>query len=119
MLNRFFVSNYIVSVNGDRQYIGCHKYTSEEIGKWLNLLRTQSGNSEGIRLRKLWHTDHPSIQGPWTPYTFRDPALNLVEYPNQELGKPLYQAETATEKLLEIFKKQQQNVQDLESNRGQ
>ncbi|GJQ72888.1 putative 39S ribosomal protein L43 [Trypoxylus dichotomus] len=90
-------------LNGDKQYINCHNYTCEEVMKWLNLLRTQAGNSEG----------------PWTPYTFRDPVLNLAEFPNEELGKPLYQAQSATEKLLEIFEKQKRNIKDLENNRGE
>ncbi|KRT80435.1 hypothetical protein AMK59_6986 [Oryctes borbonicus] len=104
-------------LNGDRQYINCYSYTCEEVTKWLNLLKTQTGTNEGIRLRKLWHTDHPSIQGPWTPYTFRDPALNLANFPNEELGKPLHQTQSATEKLLEIFEKQKRNIKDLETNR--
>lgn len=86
------------------------------MSKWLNLLRTQAGNNDNIRLRKLWHTDHPSIQGPWTPYTFREPALNLVDFPNEELSKPLYVEPSATEKLLEIFKEQQRNLNILEKN---
>ncbi|KAK9729226.1 Mitochondrial ribosomal protein L51 / S25 / CI-B8 domain [Popillia japonica] len=103
-------------LNGERQYVNCHNYTSEEVSKWLNLLRTQAGNNDNIRLRKLWHTDHPSIQGPWTPYTFREPALNLVDFPNEELSKPLYVEPSATEKLLEIFKEQQRNLNILEKN---
>lgn len=110
-------SNFIV--NGDKQYIHCPNFTSEEVSKWLNLLRTQAGNSENYRLRKLWHTDHPSIQGPWTPYTFKDPAQNLVSFPNAELGNVLHQPQTATQKLLDIFKDQQKNIKDLESNRGE
>lgn len=89
------------------------------MSKWLNLLRTQAGNNDNIRLRKLWHTDHPSIQGPWTPYTFREPALNLVDFPNEELSKPLYVEPSATEKLLEIFKEQQRNLNILEKNQGE
>ncbi|KAF5281076.1 hypothetical protein FQR65_LT14872 [Abscondita terminalis] len=67
-------------LNGDKQTIFCHNFSRDEIGKWLNLVKTQSGNHDGTRLRKLWHTEHPSIQGPWTPYTFRDPQLNLVDF---------------------------------------
>ena len=90
-------------MNGDKQWVSCHNYSKQDISKWLNLLRTQSGNTTGFRLRKLQHTDHPSIQGPWTPYTFKDPAENLAEYPNTELSKPKIQLKTATDELLEIF----------------
>lgn len=58
-----------------------------------------------MRLYKMWHTDHPSIQGPWTPYTFRDPAINLATYPNEELSQ-CYQPKSATEQLLELYEKQ-------------
>lgn len=34
------------------------------------------------RLRKYQHTDHPSIQGPWTPWTHRDPEINITEFPS-------------------------------------
>lgn len=85
----------------------------------MNLLRTQSGSHEGIRLRKLWHTDVPSIQGPWTPYTFADPALNLTQFPDPKLSEPLQKPKTATEQLLEMFKEQQKNVGELDENRGE
>ncbi|KAB0801845.1 hypothetical protein PPYR_04031 [Photinus pyralis] len=92
-------------LNGDQQSIYCRNFSREEISKWLNLLLSQSGNHDGTRLRKLWHTEHPSIQGPWTPYTFRDPMLNLVKFPNADLSKVLNQPKTATEQLLELFEK--------------
>lgn len=95
-------------MNGDKQWIMCRNFSRDEITKWMNLLKTQSKNNEGVRLRKLQHTDFPSIQGPWTPYTFKDPTENIVEYPNKELSKPLIHRKTATEELLEIFNK---NVQ--------
>lgn len=71
-----------------------------------------------MRLRKLWHTDIPSIQGPWTPYTFREPKMNLMKFPNEELSKaPVYE-KTATEKLMEIFKKEQ-SMKKLENNKAE
>ncbi|XP_076049561.1 large ribosomal subunit protein mL43-like [Oratosquilla oratoria] len=33
------------------------------------------------RLRKYQHTDFPSVQGPWTPWTHRHPAVNSVTFP--------------------------------------
>lgn len=105
-LTRLHISLYI-SVNGDKETISCHNITREEILKWLNLLRTQSGNSKDFRLRKLWHTDSPSIQGPWTPFTFRDPKTNLAEFPNKELSKPVFLPKSATEELVELFQQQQ------------
>lgn len=104
-------------MNGERQWISCHNYTKEEITKWLELLKRQSGEFHGMRLRKLQHTDYPSIQGPWTPYTFRDPALNLAEFPNEELSRKLHQPPSASDELLEIFKRQQ--LSDLDNKRAE
>lgn len=58
-------------VNGETQWINARQFTDDEVLKWLNLLKSQASNRSGVRLRKLIHTDNPSIQGPWTPYTFR------------------------------------------------
>lgn len=102
----FNFKTYYILVNGDKQWISCKDLTKEEIIKWMELIRTQAGNTTGMRYRKLSHTDFPSIQGPWTPYTFRDPALNLAEFPNDELSKPAVVPRTATEDLIEMFKKQ-------------
>lgn len=93
-------------MNGEKQWISCKGLTKEEIIKWMELIRTQSGNTTGLRYRKLQHTDFPSIQGPWTPYTFRDPKLNLAEFPSTDLSKPAVIEKSATEDLLDIFKKQ-------------
>lgn len=91
-------------MNGETQWVNCRNFSNEEILKWITLLKTQQSNTTGIRYRKLWHTDVPSIQGPWTPYTFRDTQLNLAKFPNKELSEPLGLEKTTTEKLEEMFK---------------
>ncbi|KAJ3627739.1 hypothetical protein MTP99_015091 [Tenebrio molitor] len=83
-------------LNGEKQWISCRNLTKEEITKWLTLLKTQSGNH----------------QGPWTPYTFKDPAENIVEYPNKELSKARILHKTATEELLEIFNRQAEDPEN-------
>lgn len=75
-------------------------------------MRTQAGNSKNSRLRKLWHTDSPSIQGTWTPFTFRDPQLNLAKFPDKNLGKPVFLPPSATEQLIELFQQQQIAAQE-------
>ncbi|KAL3278814.1 hypothetical protein HHI36_016336 [Cryptolaemus montrouzieri] len=92
-------------LNGDKQWINCRNFTKVEIFKWLNLLKTQQGDTTGLRFRKLWHTEMPSIQGPWTPYTFRPSSLNLISFPNEDLSKAP-EEESATDKLIELYKKQ-------------
>lgn len=93
-------------VNGDRQWINCRNNTSEEITKWIDLLRGQNGDSSSFRLRKMWHTDQPSIQGPWTPFTHRAPELNLVRFPADDLSRPLDVQPSATEQLIRLFEQQ-------------
>lgn len=88
------------------------KLPAEEIIKWLELKRTQSGDSSAIRYRKHWHTDIPSIQGPWSPFTHRNPLFNLAKYPDTSLGEQLNKEQTATEKLIELFKAQQIQAKD-------
>lgn len=93
-------------MNGERQWLSCRNFSSPEIRKWLELLRTQKGETGALRFRKMWHTDVPSIQGPWTPWTHRVAADNLVVYPDIESSAAVKLEPTATEKLIEMFKDQ-------------
>uniref|UniRef100_A0A336MK23 Large ribosomal subunit protein mL43 n=1 Tax=Culicoides sonorensis TaxID=179676 RepID=A0A336MK23_CULSO len=93
-------------LNGERQWVSCRNFTSQEIQKWLELMKTQNGETGAMRYRKMWHTDIPSIQGPWTPWTHKAPEMNLVTYPDEASSKALQLEPTATEKLIEIFKQQ-------------
>lgn len=74
--------SYLLSflVNGEDEYIGVSKMPRDEIVKWLDYLRKRPGIPE-MKYLKMWHTDTPSIQGVWSPFTHRNPALNLVEFP--------------------------------------
>ena len=47
----------------------------------MEYLRTKSGGYPKMLLKDQ-HTDHPSIQGAWTPFTHRDPSLNVEKFPN-------------------------------------
>nr|XP_020646561.1 39S ribosomal protein L43, mitochondrial [Pogona vitticeps] len=49
--------------------------TPEEIAKIIEKLTNQSG-LEIIRIRKPFHTDNPSVQGQWHPFTNKPSALN-------------------------------------------
>lgn len=92
-------------MNGDTQWINCRNNTLVEINKWIQLLQSQNGDNS-IRMRKSWHTEIPSIQGPWTPFTHKDPSLNLESFPNQLQSQPIDVDKSATEKLLELFEQQ-------------
>lgn len=93
-------------MNGERQWLNCRNCTAEEARKWIELLRTQNGEAGAVRYRKMWHTDVPSIQGPWTPWSHKAPQQNLVVYPDAESSRAIQLEPTATEKLIELFKQQ-------------
>ncbi|XP_026725548.1 39S ribosomal protein L43, mitochondrial [Trichoplusia ni] len=93
-------------LNGDRVWMSCHNKTHEEITKWIEVCRTQQGNNADTRLRKYQYTDHPSIQGPWTPFTFKDPELNTTVLPNTKFGANNRLPISATEQLRLMFEKQ-------------
>lgn len=93
-------------LNGDRHWLPVRSFTEEQLTKWIDLLRTQNANSSAIRLRKHWHTNFPSIQGVWTPYTHKNPELNTATFPNRKFSLPVDVEKTATEILLEMFQKQ-------------
>ncbi len=80
-----------------------HMLPEEQICQWVEHFRTRSG-VDIVRLRQDWHTDHPSIQGIWTPFTNRDTRLNVTEFPSEELGRCPNVQPSATEKLLEYAK---------------
>ncbi|XP_045594417.1 large ribosomal subunit protein mL43 [Procambarus clarkii] len=92
-------------LNGGEEYISTHKQTYEEIKKWVEYLRTRSGYPVEL-LRKYQHTDHPSIQGAWTPWIHRDPIINIAEYPNEELSAAIKTEKTGTDQILELVERQ-------------
>ncbi len=67
----------------------------------------------------MWHTEKPSIQGPWTPFTHKSPESNLVVFPDDKLSQPLDIEKTATEKLMELFKEQKLAEQNLDAKQAE
>lgn len=51
--------------------------TAPQISELLTKLTNQSG-LEIIRIRKPFHTDSPSIQGQWHPFTNRPPCIGAI-----------------------------------------
>ncbi|KAG7267649.1 hypothetical protein CRUP_002017 [Coryphaenoides rupestris] len=52
--------------------------TSKEISEILTQMANQSG-LDIIRIRKPFHTDNPSIQGQWHPFTHRPPSIGPIK----------------------------------------
>jgi len=101
-----FVAEYL---NGERSVISCHNFTSQQMVKWLNLYTTRSGIPL-MKYLKMWHTECPSVQGVWSPFTNMDPALNVTRFPSEEFSKPAWEEKSATEELLEMVKNQKISV---------
>lgn len=93
-------------MDGSREWLNCRNATNENVLKWVEFLKSQNGSSSSTRLRKMWHTDKPSIQGPWTPFTLRCKESQTINYPNSDQSRSLDFEKSATEKLMEIFKEQ-------------
>ncbi|OAD52087.1 39S ribosomal protein L43, mitochondrial, partial [Eufriesea mexicana] len=106
-------------LNGETHWICVAQYSREDVIQWMELLKTQYHNGPDYRLMKLWHTDFPSIQGPWTPFTFKDPSLNQVEFPDKKVGKYIEVKPTATEELIRLFHEQQEAEKLNEENKNQ
>ncbi|KAL8187431.1 UNVERIFIED_CONTAM: hypothetical protein K2H54_048596 [Gekko kuhli] len=61
--------------------------TADEVAEIIQTLANQSG-LEIIRIRKPFHTDNPSIQGQWHPFTNKRSVLNVQEIGQQCLSSP-------------------------------
>lgn len=57
--------------------------TSPQISELLTKLTSQSG-LDIIRIRKPFHTDNPSIQGQWHPFTNRPPSIGPIRPQKQD-----------------------------------
>lgn len=73
------------AVNGTvREEIITNK-TSSQVSELLTKLTNQSG-LDIIRIRKPFHTDSPSIQGQWHPFTNRPPSIGPIR-PQQPVAR--------------------------------
>ncbi|KOC62642.1 39S ribosomal protein L43, mitochondrial [Habropoda laboriosa] len=94
-------------LNGEVHWMCVGNYSREDVIQWMELMKTQYHNGSEYRLLRMWHTDFPSIQEPWSPYTFKDPAFNTAKLPDKKLGEYVKLEPTATEQLINLFKDQQ------------
>ena len=70
-----------VSVNGEKHRMVINKCKRQEVKEWMDVFRNSSGKEYQVQL-KYEHSDYPSIQGAWTPFTNMDPAMNLADMPD-------------------------------------
>ena len=102
-------------MNGNKVDIQVNNFNKEEICKWVEHLRTRSG-ADIVRLRRMWHTDTPSIQGVWTPFTNRDRATAAAQFPNKALSVCLPEELTASAKLIELSKQRKLDLATVKQN---
>jgi len=96
-----------VAVNGEKHELNCKDFDGFQVGQFLNLYTKMSGKSE-TRLVNYQYTNHPSIQGPWTPWTNKDPEMAVADLINDKKWSVKANMEpSATEMVLEMFKRQQ------------
>lgn len=69
--------SFVHTVNGNvKQELVTNK-TSQQIAELITKMANQSG-LDIIRIRKPFHTDSPSIQGQWHPFTNRPPSTKPI-----------------------------------------
>jgi large subunit ribosomal protein L43 len=68
-------------VNGGREWMSVNDMPCDEITKWLEIIRTSAGYGE-MHYKTYQHTDTPSIQGIWTPFTHQPHENNVMTFPN-------------------------------------
>jgi len=101
-------------LNGEKDYQSCCNYSREEMVKYIEYLKNKSGFPIA-RLRKFWHTDNPSIQGIWSPFTNMDPKMNVRTFPDSEAFRVNVKHLSATEILLQTSK----NCSDSQAKAGE
>ncbi|CAJ0944636.1 unnamed protein product [Ranitomeya imitator] len=66
-------------LNGSIREEPINSKTAEEIAQLIQKMASQSG-LDIIRIRKPYHTDSPSIQGQWHPFTNKPTSMNLRSF---------------------------------------
>ncbi|XP_059486122.1 large ribosomal subunit protein mL43 [Neocloeon triangulifer] len=107
-------------LNGERHELNCRDFDGFQVGQFLNLYTKICGRQES-RLTNSLYTSHPSIQGPWTPWTNRDPEMAVADLMNDKKWREKANlTPTATDLVLEMFKQQQMDSQhQLEEKEAQ
>jgi len=104
---------WLVAVNGNQIQLNVAKQTAGEVCQWLEHLRCRSGE-DIVRLRKTWHTDTPSVQGIWTPFTNLDPHLAVTSLPDEKLSR-----RAAPESATDYVLKMAQNVKVISDDKAE
>lgn len=88
-------------LTGEDQYLNLYGMSSKQIEAWMSWFLTRSGYPL-YRIDEKTSTSHPSIQGQWNPFYWRDPRWNLTKFPNEQDGCFKPTRPSATEQLLSM-----------------
>lgn len=85
-------------LNGNKQYVNLYQMSAVQVEAWLEWFLNRSGQ-DLYKLNRPTASSRPTIQGIWTPFTFRDPETNVIKFPCEERGKHMSVHPSATEQL--------------------
>ena len=95
----------LFSVNGNKQDKSVQFLNREDVCEWVGHLKDRSGE-DLKRIMKQQHTDSPSIQGIWTPFTNAPSHLNVASFPSEiDSGCVQNDGTDATQELLGVAKR--------------
>jgi hypothetical protein len=111
-LSPFDRRHCVPKVNGCEQVFDIHEYNREQIQKWLEFHRTRNGDTIK-RLLSAQHTDNPSVQGVWTPFTNKATSVSVARFASDEYRVPYGVQPSGTEQVAELYSKQFADVKNV------
>lgn len=94
-------------ISGEQHYLNLTRVGCESIEEWMKWHIHRSGD-ELYKLHRPVATYRPSIQGIWTPFYFRNPRFNKLEFPNEECSRFIPRKPTATQQVERLAKEYSQ-----------
>ena len=67
-------------VNGERLHQPFWNLEYAAVSQWMDYYKTHSGKNYLVQ-KKYEYTDHPSIQGMWSPFVHADPSIATAKFP--------------------------------------
>ena len=99
-------------LNGSWHWFNLGNMAPDQVTEWLNYFVERSGEPVK-RFRKPIHTDWPTIQGVWTPFTYLPPELAFGEWPNKQRGEFKSPYTSGTEHILKLQESNEKNASHI------
>jgi len=94
-------------LNGGREWMSLDCMERNEVYKWLDIHRTKAGYPD-MHFKNYQHSDIPSIQGFWTPFTHKPADRAVLSYPQESLNTPLNLKPSTTEIVSKLYSEPQE-----------